>query len=292
MDKIINVTGGKGGNAHLLLGQEKTALVDCGMAYCASALIGNIRQELGGRVLDYLLISHSHYDHIGAIPYLKAEWPDSKVLGAEYDKRVLTSVNALESIRTLSMLAAQLYGADCIEEYDDALLIVDTIIRGGDVLHLGNLDVNVLETPGHTKSSLSFLVNKNTLFASESTGYMSKSGKIYPAFITSRTEAINSIYKCQKLNPQFIISPHYGLVNKEDTSDYWRNCILAIEETEKFISCLAEQGYDEEQIFTEYEKKFRDEESRLEQPFNAFKLNTQPMIQTILSTRVHPSKGQ
>ncbi|MDF2499654.1 MAG: beta-lactamase domain protein [Anaerosporomusa subterranea] len=284
MDKIVDVTGGKGGSAYLLLGEEKTALVDCGMAYCAPTLISNIRQALNNKTLNYILISHSHYDHIGAIPYIKEEWPASQVLGAEHAKRTFTRPNALIAIRRLSEEAAKIYGADDIKKYDDELLKVDTIIRDGDIVDLGGVSVKVIETPGHTKCSLSFWVNNETLFPSESTGYMSQSGKIYPSFITSYSDAMDSIHKCEKLNPRFIISPHFGLVNKSDTNDYWKNCILAMEETKEFILRLAEQGYDEEKTFIEYEKTFRDEYSRSEQPFNAFKLNIQPMIKTVLNT--------
>lgn len=282
MNKIVDVTGGKGGNAFLILGEDKTALIDCGMAYCAPNLINNIKQVLNKMTLNYIFISHSHYDHIGAIPYLKEEWPNSRVLGAEYAKRILNRSNALQTIRGLSIQAATFYDSDAIKEYDDKMMKVDDTIYDGDILDLGTLPIKVIETPGHTKCSLSFLVNNETLFPSESTGYMSKSRKIYPAFITSCSQAMNSIHICQKIKPRFIISPHFGLVNESDTPNYWENCILAIEETKNFILHLSEQGYSESQILTEYEKKFRDEQSRLEQPINAFKLNSQSMIKTVL----------
>lgn len=278
----MDVTGGKGGNSFLILGAEKTALIDCGMAYCASHLIRNIKQVLGNRTLDTILISHSHYDHIGAIPYLKTEWPASKVLGADYAKQILSRPNALKVIRSLSMQAAEIYGADAIPAYDDEMMKVDTVIADGEILDLGGLRIKILETLGHTKCSLSFLVNNETLFPSESTGYMSKAGKVYPTFITSCSDALDSIRLCQKINPRFIISPHFGLLNESDTLDYWENCILAVQETQEFILHLSKQGDDEEQILAAYEKNFRDEESWLEQPLNAFRLNAQSMIKTVL----------
>lgn len=286
MDTIVNVTGGKGGNAFLLLGNEKAALIDCGMAYCAAQLISNIKQYLNNRTLDYILISHSHYDHLGAIPFLKQEWPDSQVGGAEYAERILKRENALATIRRLSEQAAGLFHAGELAWYDDALMKVDTIIRDGDILELGGLPIEVIATPGHTRCSLSFLVNNETLFPSESTGYMSASGKIYPAFITSCADTLTSIEKCRKVNPRFIISPHYGLVNDSAAADYWQNCIIAVQETKEFILRLAEQGYKEEQILHQYEQDFRDEQSRLEQPLTAFMLNAQSMIKTVLREKV------
>lgn len=282
METIIEVTGGRGGSAFLLLGEEKTALMDCGMAYCASNLIHNCREILGVRPLDYIIISHSHYDHIGAIPYLRQEWPSSRVLGAEYAKRILTRPNALKTIRYLSVQAAETIGAGELPPYDDTKLAVDQVIAEGDWIDLGGMGIQVMETPGHTQCSLSFLVNGDTLFASETTGCFSHSGKVNPAFIRSYSDTIAAIHTCQKLNPRFIISPHYGLVSQRDTPGYWRNCLRAATEARAFILDLAQQGYNEEQILMQYEKVFRDEHNRIEQPVDAFRLNTEFMIKTVL----------
>ena len=59
-----------------------------------------------------------------------------------------------------------------------------------------------------------------------------------------------------------------------------------MKETKEFILRLVSQGYDEGQILTEYEKVFRDEQSRLEQPAQAFLLNAQSMIKTVLREEV------
>ena len=282
MDNIIDVTGGQGGNAFLVLGQEKTALLDCGMAYCASALINNLRQVLQGRLLDYLFISHSHYDHIGAIPYVRSEWSNLKVLGAEYARKILDRQTALQTIRILGKEAARFYGAPEFDEYDDKLLKVDVVINDSDNIDLGSMNIRVLQTTGHTQCSLSFLINNKILFASESTGYMSKSGKIYPAFITSSVEAMASITLCQTLQPDLIISPHYGLVKQQDTPGYWEKCRSAISETRNFIIDAAKKGCTEAQTLVEYERKLRDKECRLEQPLAAFELNARHMIKTVL----------
>lgn len=283
MDKIINVTGGNGGKAFLVMGKKKTVLLDCGMAYCASALISNIKKARKETSLDYVLISHSHYDHIGAIPYLRKEWPNLRVFGAEHAQYVLNRENALAAIRDLSKQAAIFYGADTIEDYTDEMMKVDDVISDGDIVDLGGIGIKAIETRGHTKCSLSFLVDNDILFLSESTGYMSGSGTFYPAFITSCRDAIGSIKRCQALNPRLIISPHFGLVSDKDTFTYWGNCMTAIEKTREFILQLAKLGCSEEDMLIEYEEKFRDEESRLEQPSNAFRINTQNMIKTILT---------
>lgn len=283
MDNIYNVRGGRGGEAYLLVGNQKTALIDCGMSYCASNLINNIKQILNTRALDYVLISHSHYDHIGAVPYLKTEWPNLKIGGAEHDQNILRRSTALKAIRELSLQSAEIYSGGFIDDYTDDLMKIDTVISEGDRIDLGDLSIQVLETPGHTRSTLSFLMNREILFTSESTGTFSRSGNIYPSFLVSYSKTIESIKKCQVLNPKFIFSPHYGLVNPNDTPSYWQKCILAAEKSRYFILHYAELDYSEDKILLEYEKVFYNEEVRSEQPLNAFRLNTQSMIKVVLN---------
>lgn len=70
---LARVTSGFGGETFLIFGSEKTALYDCGMAYAANGTIYNIHRELrshGKSKLDFILLSHTHYDHIGALPYI------------------------------------------------------------------------------------------------------------------------------------------------------------------------------------------------------------------------------
>lgn len=284
MNNIYNVRGGRGGDAYLIVGDQNTALVDCGMAYCASNLINNIKRVIPNRPLDYVLLSHSHYDHIGAVPYLKAEWPELKICGAEHDQNILKRHNALKAIRELSLQAAEIYSEGLIDDYNDDLMKIDIMIAEEDCIDLGNIKIQVLETPGHTRCTLSFLMNHEILFVSESCGTLSRAGKMYPGFLISYSQAIASIKKCQALHPKFIYAPHYGLVDIISMPNYWQDCIEAAEKSRYFILHYSELGYSEDQILTEYEEVFRDEESSSEQPINAFRINTRSMIKAVLNS--------
>jgi len=287
MDNIINVTGGEGSStAFLIIGEDKTALIDCGMAYCASNLIKNIQQVLdNGRKLDYILLSHSHYDHMGAVPYLREVWTDVKVMAAEYAKNVLAKDSALKTIRELGNGAAVLYGNGQLLNYDDSLIKVDEKISEGDCLDLGGTIITVLETPGHTKCSLSFLVNNEVIFPSETSGVMGKSGKNYPSFIISYDQTINSIKKCQGANAKYIVSPHLGFVSEDEVPTYWEKCMEAAKMTRNFVLELFQEGYDEDIIFKEYKNNFQDEEAKSLQPERAFEINNRAMIKSIINNK-------
>lgn len=283
MDYIKDVTGGKGGSAYLVFGKDKTALVDCGMAYCARNLINNIQEAIGdGRKLDFILLSHSHYDHLGAVPYLKKVWPEVEVLAAEHAQKVLSKRSAQKTIRELSCKAGKYYGADKLDEYEDELMKVDRKVFDGDLLDLGEVKIAVLETPGHTKCSLSFLVNEKVMFASETSGVISPTGKIYPTFITSYRETMESNKKCQEANPQYIICSHSGLVNKSEAPDYWEKCMQAAKTARDFVLKSFSAGADEDEIFEEYKNAYQDEKTREVQPDYAFEINNRAMIRNLI----------
>ena len=284
MDYIKDVTGGKGGSAYLLLGKNKTALIDCGMAYCAPDLINNIKKFLAdGMRLDYIFLSHSHYDHIGAIPYLREIWPGVEVMAAEHAEKILSKKSALQAIQELSRKAGKYYGANKLIEYDDGLMKVDHKISEGDTFDLGDVRIRTLETPGHTKCSLSFLVNEKVMFASETSGVISSTGKIYPTFITSYRETIESNKKCQAANPQYIICSHSGLVNKSEASGYWKKCMQAAKKSRDFVLESFSDGADEDEIFEEYKNAYEDEKTMELQPGYAFEINNRAMIRNLIN---------
>lgn len=287
MENIINVTTGKGSStAFLVLGEDKTALIDCGMAYCASKLIKNVHQVLNkGRKLDYILLSHSHYDHISAVPYIRKAWPEVKVMAAGYAQNILAKESALKTIKELNNQAAQYFGFSDLIDYDDNLMKIDDKISEGDVLDLGGTGITILETPGHTRCSLSFLVNDEVIFASETTGCLGTSGKLYPTFIVSYKQTIDSIEKCRKATPRYIVSPHLGFISKSDTTVYWEKCLQAANEVRDLVLQLFAAGFDEDKIFKEFERVFRDEEGRSLQPDQAFELNNRAMIRSIINDK-------
>jgi len=89
----------------------------------------------------HILLTHGHWDHIGAVGILKRKY-GAAVFLHEDDKRLYA--NACQQ--------AQLFGFEI-----DTPPPVDHFLKGGDNIQIGALDLRVIHTPGHSMGSVCFL---------------------------------------------------------------------------------------------------------------------------------------
>ncbi len=278
---IRRVTAGHGGEVALLLGSEKTALFEAGMAYCGAELVENIKKELKGRPLDYVLLSHTHDDHLGGLPFLRKEWPDLVACGAAHGKKTLEKPGALATIRKLGNIAAKQYlGKDAPAlDYDDALLRIDRVVGDGDEISLGDRHIKVFETKGHTNCSLSYYIEEDSiLFASESTGVMPNGEDMVPSILTSYNDAVASIEKCRAIGAAHIFSPHYMQVDDKLVPIYWDMAKEKADELKDFILSLIDQGLPDEEIMQKGKERFWVGENKKQQPEEAFMTNMKAKV--------------
>lgn len=282
---IKRVTAGHGGEALLICGSEKTALLDCGMAYCGKGLAENIKRALQGASLDYIVLSHSHYDHIGALPYVKQAYPKAVTLGAEHAQKILTRPGARKLMKELGETAREQYEPGSSEEILTDDLKVDQTIGEGNVLSLGDRTLTVMETKGHTDCSLSFILNPDSiLFASESTGILERLDYVHTPILKSYEDAMESFYKCKACGAKRIVLPHFGLIPQDFNETYWKLYEKELTDKMAYLKELVTQGLSEEAIFHRYAKKYWDPVKAQEQPYEAFMINSKHIVTVLLQT--------
>lgn len=280
---IRRVTAGHGGEAILICGSEKTALLDCGMAYCGPQLVENLQEALAGKPLDYVILSHSHYDHIGALPYVRKAYPKAVTLGAAHAAKILPRPGAREVMKELGEKARDQYEPDSSVEIITDLLSVDQVIGEGDEISLGNRTLNVMETKGHTDCSLSFMLEPDSiLFASESTGILERLDYVHTPILKGYENAVKSLEKCRNRKAKRIVLPHFGLLPETFNEKYWELYEKELADKRAYLAGLADKGLSEEEILEEYSKKYWDAAKTEEQPYEAFMLNSKYIVKALL----------
>lgn len=278
--KIIDVTGVGEGAVFLLRGKANI-LFEAGMAYAADAMIKKIREELDGQELDAVLLSHSHYDHVAGLPAVRREWPGVKVYASERAKEILVKPGALQTIRRLSREAAEASGLPWDSEYDDRDLKVDIALKDGETADIRGDQVYAFETIGHTKCSLSYVVNKEVMLCSETVGVMNRKKEYMPSFLVDYRGVEESIRRSEKIPVREIILNHYGLVDEEDMPGIWDFLLeTARESRDTMIRIMNETDTDEEAL-QEMERVFHGKVDKKEQPDEAFFINAASMMRTL-----------
>lgn len=133
-------------NNNYLLIDEKTkdaALVDC------SAVDDSILEELDseGARLKYILLTHGHFDHIAGI----RQNPDIKIFMHKADLGWLNKVNSY----------MPMFGMPEMN-----IPQIDVFVEDGDIIKLGETEIKVIHTPGHTQGGVCYYTS-GSLFSGD-----------------------------------------------------------------------------------------------------------------------------
>ncbi len=272
----------EGQSACYLLYDGKCAVaVDPGMAYSAKIQAEQIRSVIGDQPVEAVLLTHSHYDHVAAIPYFKKIWPHLKIYGAAYAKKVLSKPEVRKTMRELSENAAALNQTCLDADYDESLLGVDEVVSEGDILHFGDMTVRVIETIGHTRCSLSYFVDEHWLLAGETFGLSNHDGSYNPEFLVSFKKARESIDKCRQLPVKTLCFPHKGMVEDPEESGLWQWLSDGLDESLEVICRALNSSEDPEAQLELMEKRYWMPWRPGGWPRKAFDLNAAAMLRTV-----------
>jgi glyoxylase-like metal-dependent hydrolase (beta-lactamase superfamily II) len=242
-----------------LIHGPKNMIVDCSILAKGAEIEENLAEILGNDKIDTVLLTHSHYDHIGACVYLQ-EKHHFNILASQRTKEILQNPNAIEFIDKLNQEFKRLL------KQDNSLHVtmpenISAIHEGEKIPVSQNQWLQVYETPGHTRCSLSFLLQpENILFPGDAAGVMEKNSKIKPLFLSSYTQYELSLKKLMTLKAKVLALPHNTAIKGEkkvqeffqkslrETQKLKENILAALQNTTNF-ALIAENILNQEYIF-------------------------------------------
>jgi glyoxylase-like metal-dependent hydrolase (beta-lactamase superfamily II) len=293
----MDVSWNPGGTSHLLITKESAFLCDTGFAFCAAETIANIEAALEDqRKLDYILLTHSHFDHAGGVPVISRAFPEAKIVASSYAAEVFTRPGARGAIHDMDVAGARFFGREPVED-TTAELRVDIEVNDGDVIRTADETIRVYDTHGHTNCSVSYYFeNESLLVTSESSGF--KFGDVvWPAFLTSYRDSLESIALVERLAPEHLLLPHAGLISGGEAKAY---PAAVREETERkadFVMSRHNAGMSDDEIADEFTTAYfygAIMDTGM-QPIESFAANAHALIPRLIAEResetVSPSRA-
>lgn len=281
--KITNVGAFPGSDAFLVMTKQKAALIDSGFSFCAEKMIENIKGVLGDRPLDYVLLTHSHYDHASGSAYCRAHFKTVQVAASAYAARVFSKPTSIAVIRSMNASAAQVYGYD---EFEDKLddLRVDMTIGEGDIIDLGDVSLHVVEAPGHTKCSTAFYIpQEKMLISCETLGVYAGENQVIPCYLVSYKTTIASLNRVLDMDIDKLLIPHYGIIEGAACKTFLSNAIKSSEHLKDMIISEHRQGKSQAEIIKKFKDMIYTGDIQNVQPEKAFDLNASYLVPMILS---------
>lgn len=204
---------------YALIGEERTLLVDTGLAETPASVIEPYLRRTGAEP-DLILISHADVDHCGGNRAMRERYPRALLACHELDRRWIESNEAL--LRE-NYLWHEPYGFDEMGEEARRRILrdaggdtrIDVGLGGGETVHLGDgWRVEILHLPGHTLGHLGIWDPRSRaaviVDAVLSDGIYDRAGnKLIPPRYYDVAAQQETIRKLRALEPDLLLTAHY-----------------------------------------------------------------------------------
>lgn len=186
--------------------------------------------------IKYIVLTHAHPDHIGAVPHLKLLWPHLKVIASPVAAKILGKEETTKEFLWVDKKIAELMKArEEITELppilEDYTFEVDTVVEEGGKIELGAGVVwTIYLSPGHSPCHIALYEEKeDTLVLGDTTGfYVPEKDVFWPNYFESLENYCNSIRKLSTLQAKRAALSH-NCVIEDAVGKYLEKALKATE---------------------------------------------------------------
>jgi len=196
------IEGGTGGTAEIIAAQLK--------------MLGIAPERIA-----YMALTHTHADHIGAVPRLKQLWPQVQVMASPKAAAALASPKHLDMFlpadRMISKILVKMgVNEDLPPELEHYNFSVDLVLEEGARIDLGGgIEWHVLLTPGHSACHTSYYESRDGVLAlGDMAGYFDPGREIiWPNYFSGLQDYCLSMQKLAILPAKLAVLSHNGAVD-------------------------------------------------------------------------------
>lgn len=269
-----------------LVDGDRPALFDAGLAFLGPVYARQIKRILGDRQPSWCFLTHSHFDHCGALAYLKHQFPQMAVVCSKKAASVFGRPNAISLISELNRFAAGMAVEFGVEPGNAQFepFVVDATAGEGDCFEISpDLTVRVMETPGHTWDFLSYYVpQRKLLVSSEALGTPDETGYIVTDCLVDYDAHYRSM---QRLNTLDVDTLCLGHIYACTGSDARRHMDESLVHSRRFFDMVEQFLSDEKGDVPAVMKRVKayewDGKAGIRQPEPAYVLNLEARIKSV-----------
>jgi glyoxylase-like metal-dependent hydrolase (beta-lactamase superfamily II) len=179
--------------------------------------------EIDAKKIGKILILHSHFDHVGIVPYFKRKYPGIDVYASAPAWKIFAMPKAIEVMNSYSKLSAKWWGVEgALDAYDLDWRddITGSTLSEGDKIDLGDVRLQIMDTPGHSNCSITaYEPERKIMFASDAAGIPYKDF-CFPSMNTNMTQYLVSLDKLKPLPVSYLCGDHYGYITGDEASSF------------------------------------------------------------------------
>ncbi|MHC4880343.1 MAG: MBL fold metallo-hydrolase [Planctomycetota bacterium] len=182
-------------------------LIDIGYSDTVAEIVDLIRQmDFSLSDCRYLIATHADVDHIQGLKLSKEMLPSAETIGHPETAQLLLEGNR---VATYAEIAAQKISLDL------PTIKLDRTINDGDIIPLGNRQLEVWHTPGHTHGMLSFRMH-NLLFCADNIYRDGCVGNIDAHHGSDIPDFMESLTRIRNSDVEWLLPSHGPPFRKDD----------------------------------------------------------------------------
>lgn len=192
-------------------------MIEAGVTWSVPQIIKQLEElEIAPEELQYLIISHAHFDHVCGIPGLKKAFPNLQILASEAAAKVLLKAKVVtgffsEDIALAENLRRKGHITQTVPTPETPETInVDMVVTEGEQLDLGKGSIMYFSLlPGHSPcNTAAYLPLEQVLFASDCGGYPINVDTIFPMYFAGYEDYVTSLQKLRNIDVSVLAVPH------------------------------------------------------------------------------------